>query len=127
MNARVNMSHTLPTGPLTVTPLCPPTTGMTTFVAYDRSPKSSATKVEARTTSNVVTPNILSDDITCINPLRKENPPLGVVNTMLFEHLRNDGHSRIDRVRNDKHKGLGCDFGNSCCQISHDATIDLCG
>lgn len=44
---------------LTVTPLCPPTTGMVTEGAKDRFPSFSATKVEARTTSRVVTPKSL--------------------------------------------------------------------
>jgi hypothetical protein len=43
----------------TVTPEWPPTTGTTTSGDLERSPIVSATKVDARTTSNVVTPNSL--------------------------------------------------------------------
>ena len=46
----------------TVTPEWPPTTGTTISGDLERSPIVSATKVDARTTSNVVTPNILSND-----------------------------------------------------------------
>jgi len=44
---------------LTVTPLCPPTTGTTTSEDKARLPIFSATKVDARTTSRVVTPKRL--------------------------------------------------------------------
>ena len=44
---------------LTVTPLCPPMTGMVMEGANDKFPSFSATKVEARTTSSVVTPKSL--------------------------------------------------------------------
>lgn len=47
---------------LTVTPLCPPMTGMVTEGAKEGSPSFSATKVEARTTSRVVTPKSLKHD-----------------------------------------------------------------
>ena len=46
----------------TVTPEWPPTTGTTTSGDLERSPIVSATKEDARTTSNVVTPNSLSKD-----------------------------------------------------------------
>ena len=46
----------------TVTPEWPPTTGITTSGDLERLPMVSATKVDARTTSNVVTPNSLSKD-----------------------------------------------------------------
>jgi hypothetical protein len=46
----------------TVTPEWPPTTGTTISGDLERSLLTSATKVDARTTSNVVTPNRLSDD-----------------------------------------------------------------
>lgn len=42
-----------------VTPLWPPTTGTATDFERLRSPRISATNVEARTTSRVVTPNSL--------------------------------------------------------------------
>ena len=44
---------------LTVTPLCPPITGMVMVGAKEGFPSFSATKVEARTTSRVVTPKSL--------------------------------------------------------------------
>lgn len=44
----------------TVTPLCPPTTGTVIEGALLRSPRTSATNVDARTTSSVVTPKSLS-------------------------------------------------------------------
>jgi len=44
---------------LTVTPLCPPTTGTTTSEDKAGLPIFSATKVDARTTSRVVTPKRL--------------------------------------------------------------------
>jgi len=46
---------------LTVRPLWPPTTGTTTSLEMAGFPITSATKVEARTTSRVVTPKILLD------------------------------------------------------------------
>ena len=45
-----------------VTPEWPPITGTTISDDLERSPIVSATKVDARTTSNVVTPNSLSKD-----------------------------------------------------------------
>jgi hypothetical protein len=46
----------------TVTPEWPPTTGTTISDDLERSSTVSATKVDARTTSSVVTPNSLSED-----------------------------------------------------------------
>jgi hypothetical protein len=46
----------------TVTPEWPPTTGTTISGDLEGSPIVSATKVDERTTSNVVTPNSLSND-----------------------------------------------------------------
>ena len=46
-------------GELTVTPLCPPMTGTTIELDSDKSPMTSDTNVEARTTSRVVTPKSL--------------------------------------------------------------------
>lgn len=42
-----------------MTPLCPPMTGTTTELDSDKSPWTSDTNVEARTTSRVVTPKSL--------------------------------------------------------------------
>lgn len=99
-----------------MTPLCPPTTGTTTSLASERSPRISDTNVDARTTSSVVTPKILCLKIK--NATKSPNPiilaPLGIIRAVFLEHLGNDGDSRVDRIGNDKDKGLGskrCDPG----------------
>ena len=45
-----------------MTPLWPPTTGTATSLARESFPRISATNVDARTTSSVVTPKILFCD-----------------------------------------------------------------
>jgi hypothetical protein len=55
----VSSEHEHSKAKLTVTPLWPPTTGTDTDEDNERLPRISETKVEARTTSSVVTPKIL--------------------------------------------------------------------
>jgi hypothetical protein len=78
----------------TVTPLWPPTTGTATSLARDSFPRISATNVDARTTSSVVTPKILF----CDNQNAQYLPysaigcvPFGIIHTVLLEHFSYDG------------------------------------
>ena len=51
--------------------------------------------------------------------------PLGVEDIVLLEDLGNDGHCRVDRVRDNKDERFGrslCDGGS---EIADDATVDL--
>ena len=113
----------------TVTPLWPPTTGTTTEGALPRSPRISATKVEARTTSNVVTPNSLAwrRGVNFCPYAQKQGfgIPLGIENTVLLENLGNNGHSRVDRVGNDKNESFRSSRCDASCQVTDDARVDL--
>lgn len=108
----------------TVTPEWPPTTGTTTSGDLERSPIASATKVDARTTSNVVTPNSLSK-ISADLPGTGARLPLGVENSSLLEDLSNNGDGRIDRIRNNENKCFGSCRRNTNGQIMDDTSIDL--
>lgn len=48
-----------------------------------------------------------------------------VENAMLLEDLAHNGHSRVDRVRNDEDKGSRAVFRHALCQITHNACVDL--
>ena len=109
-----------------MTPLWPPTTGMLMEGARERSPRTSATNVRARTTSRVVTPKILAR-----RRLEKRTTYfnghllLGVKNTVLLEDRDDDGDSRVDRVGDDEDGGVGRGSRDACREIAHDAGVDL--
>lgn len=93
-----------------VTPLWPPTTGTVTVGAEEGDPASVARKVDARTTSRVVTPNNLG----CVCKRRVQvrsrelnhkvdgggsaYAPFWIKNVVLFEYLGNDWHCAIHGV-----------------------------
>ena len=110
---------------LTVTPEWPPTTGTTISGDLDRSPMVSATKVDARTTSNVVTPNSLSKNISADIPDTEARVPLRIENSSFLEDLSNNGDGGIDRIRNNENKCLGSCRGDTNGQIMDDTSIDL--
>jgi hypothetical protein len=86
----------------------------------------SATKVEARTTSNVVTPNSLVWERSGINlPAYVSEVPSRFEDTLFPEDLSNDGNSRIDWVGDDENKCPGRCCGNTNGEIMNDASIDL--
>ena len=75
-----------------MTPLWPPITGTLIEEDLERSPRTSATKVEARTTSKVVTPKSLRNTL-CECQFNNELlvVPLGVEHVVLLEYFSNDG------------------------------------
>jgi hemin uptake protein HemP len=110
---------------LTVTPLWPPTTGTTTSLDKERSPTISATKVDARTTSKVVTPKRLSRCWLTGSRATDTNLPLGIINTGLLEHLCDNRNGRINWVRDHEDECLGSSCGDPICKISDDSSVDL--
>ena len=91
----------------------------------ERSPRISATKVEARTTSRVVTPKrliyirmrgIFRDDLTI---------PFRVKHTEFLEDLSEDGDGRVYRVGDDQDEGLGGRGGDSRGKIFDNSGVDL--
>ena len=50
---------------------------------------------------------------------------LGIEDTMLLENFGHNGHSRVDRVGDDKNKSLRAVSGNTLGQITDDTGIDL--
>lgn len=56
-----------------------------------------------------------------------DDVPLGVVGALLLENLGNDGDGRVDRVRDDKNKGLGRVLSNANSNVANDTGIDLHG
>jgi hypothetical protein len=89
----------------------------------------SATKVEARTTSNVVTPNNLREDKCLINieglATAPVCQPLGIKDTMLLEDFGDDWDGGVYWIRDDEDKRFGSRSCDSGCQITDDACIDL--
>ena len=110
---------------LTVTPLWPPTTGTTTSLDKERSPTISATKVDARTTSKVVTPKRLSRYWLTGSSSADINIPIGIVNASLLEHLRDNRNGRVNWVRDHEDECLGSICGDPNCKISDDSSVDL--
>ena len=51
--------------------------------------------------------------------------PLGIENTVLLENLGNNGHSRVDRVRDNKDESLRSSRCDASCQVTDDASVDL--
>jgi hypothetical protein len=51
--------------------------------------------------------------------------PLGIKDTVLFEHLRHDGYCRVDRIRDDQDKCVGGILSDPCCKIANNPSIDL--
>ena len=56
-----------------------------------------------------------------------DDVPLGVVGALLLENLGNDGDGGVDRVRDDKNKGLGRVLSNANSNVVNDTGIDLHG
>lgn len=48
-----------------------------------------------------------------------------IKNSGLLEDLAHNGHSRVDRVRDDENKGLGAMFSARLRKITHNPGIDL--
>jgi hypothetical protein len=97
-------------------------------VDKERSPRVSATKVDARTTSKVVTPNILQS--IHVEMYMGEVPvcePFRVENAILLENLCYDGNGRVDRVGNDQYNCFWCCLGNSSGEVTDNSGIDLDG
>jgi hypothetical protein len=112
---------------LTVRPLWPPTTGTTTSLEMAGFPRISATKVEARTTSRVVTPKILLDGglDTWDRAVVIGHAPLGIKDTVFLEDFDDDGNCGVDWVGNDENEclwGRGCNAGR---KIPDDTTVNL--
>jgi hypothetical protein len=115
---------------LTVTPLCPPMTGTFTEGARERSPSFSATKVEARTTSRVVTPKSLnrgSARVTRVNKHGHPTVPLRVEDTVFLEDFGDNWNRRVYRVRNHENEGLGTTLGDPGGEITNNTSVDLRG
>ena len=112
---------------LTVTPLCPPMTGTLTAVETDKSPIFSATNVDARTTSSVVTPNNLIAEVNKDVGFHESHGDilLGVKDLMLLEDLSDNWDSRVYGVRDDKNECLGRCGCNRDCEVTNDASVDL--
>src|ERR1700722_17862039 len=97
--------------------------------AKDKSPMISATKVDARTTSKVVTPNNLN--LTSMSKKKKKRAEepwctlFGIENAMLFEHFGDYGHGGVYRIGDDEDKGIWSYGSNPRGKISHDARVDL--
>jgi hypothetical protein len=92
-----------------------PTTGTTIQEDFDRSPISSATKVKARTTFHVVTPNSLKgyQRSAPIFTAHINKMPFGVENALFPEYLCNDGNGGIEEVEDDENECVGCCLGNT--------------
>lgn len=91
-------------------------------------PMSSPTKVEARTTSRVVTPKILllSQAIKLAFPCVMKGPiPLGVIDTEFFEYLSNNGNGRVHGVGDDEDECLGRSGRDPSGKILDNSSIDL--
>lgn len=110
---------------LTVTPLCPPMTGTTTSLERERSPWISETKVEARTTSRVVTPKRLITNEDLYGVCSVLHSPLGVKDTKFLEYFSHNWDGRIDGVRDNKHESLRCGGRDSSSKILDDTSVDL--
>ena len=91
----------------------------------ERSPRISATKVEARTTSRVVTPKrliyirmrgIFRDDLTI---------PFRVKHTEFLEDLSKDGDGRVHGVGDDENNGFGSGRSNPSREVLDDPGVDL--
>ena len=87
----------------------------------------SETKVEARTTSKVVTPkrlrkNKLDDKLTDKNPSRS---PFRIKDTVFLKHFRDNRNSRVDRVGDYQHESLWGRVRNFSCQAFYNTRIDL--
>ena len=88
----------------------------------------SATNVDARTTSSVVTPNSLRNTASishrryaayfCCEPFR-------IKDAVLFEDFGNNRDCGIDRIRDDKDSSLGTGSRNARGKIAYDPRIDL--
>jgi len=109
-----------------VTPLWPPMTGTFTAGAIDRSLWISETKVEARTTSNVVTPKSLKwKSIQSKVLLMPTCSLLGIENAMLFQNFGDDGYSRVNRVGDDENESFGASGCDPGCKIPYNPCINL--
>ena len=109
-----------------MTPEWPPTTGTTTSLDRERSPRISETKVEARTTSRVVTPNRLVNVRQSKGDYRVViHLPLGVESTKLLEDLSNDRDGRVDGVGDHKNERIGRALRDAGRQILDDTSVDL--
>jgi hypothetical protein len=94
----------------------------------ERSPRVSATKVDARTTSNVVTPKILqSTHVEMYMGEVRVCKPFRVENAILLENFHYDGNSRVDRVGDDQYKRVWCCLSNSSREVTDNSGIDLEG
>ena len=60
-----------------------------------------------------------------VHRLFNEYSLLGVKDAVLLEDLNDDGDSRVDRVGNDEHGGVGRGSRDACREIAHDAGVDL--
>ena len=89
-----------------MTPPWPPTTGTEITEVKEWSPRISATKVEARITSKMVTPNSLKR---CqdVNLEYGEDELFQIKDTVFFEHFCHDWEGRVDRVEMTRAKAFG--------------------
>jgi hypothetical protein len=100
---------------------------MTISFAKARLPCFSATKVEERTTSRVVTPNRLQ---ICVKSVKIDKRilkklPLGIVDTVLLENFGNYRNGGIYRVRNNENESFGSESGDTRREIAHNTRVDL--
>lgn len=87
----------------------------------------SATNVDARTTSRVVTPKILRKrfvnkpcfDVICAYA------PLRIEDTMLLEDFGDNRDSRVYRVGDHKNKSLWCILCDTGSEVTNDTSVDL--
>ena len=96
--------------------------------ASDRFSSFSATKVEARTTSSVVTPKSLKQgSVRITHVIMGVCPiaPLRVENTVLFEDFGDNWNGGVDRVRDHEDESLWATQGDSGSKIADDTSVDL--
>ena len=109
-------------------------TGTETAGAKERSPILSATNVDARTTSRVVTPKMLSkleypgvsgtEDETR-EPGCKPHIPSRIENSVLLEDFHYNGYRRVDWVGDDKYERIGYTLCDTSCEITNNPGVDL--
>ena len=74
----------------------------------------------------MVTPKILQNaDQYIAIPRQRSDLPLGVENTVLLEHLDDDGDGRVHGVGDDKDKRVRASLRNTGRQIADNACVDL--
>ena len=108
-----------------MTPLWPPMTGTTTAGAIDRSLWISETKVEARTTSNVVTPKSLMYVVSISSRSPIWYSLLGIKNAMRFQDFGYDWYCRVYGIGDHQDESFGASGCDADRKIAYDAGVDL--